>query len=184
MTGRLGIASLAAATILWASYTDFTSAQRKIDSIQGGQLRPGTKVTLSYPELTAWTKEKVPDGVRNPQIRVNTPGIVTGSALIDFAKVQKAQGHEPGWLMAKLLSGERPVSVTAKVRSSGGTATVDVQRVEISGMSIDGGTLDFLIRNVLLPMYPNAVVGRPFELGDRIERLDVQPGGVIVAIGK
>jgi hypothetical protein len=181
---RWSIASLATVAVLCAAYTDLTSAQQKIDSIEAGRLRPGSRVTLSYPELAAWTAHKAPDGVRNPQLRVNGPGVVTGSALIDFAKVQKAQGQEPGWLMAKLLAGERPVSVTARIRSSGGTATVDVQRVEIGGLSIDGSTLDFLIRNVLLPMYPNAVVGRPFVLGDRIERLDVQPNGVIVAIRK
>src|SRR5262249_24347409 len=144
------------AAILWASSVDFTSAQRKIDSIEAGRLQPGARVTLTYPELNAWTVQKVPDGVRNPQIRVNTPGVVTGSALVDFAKVQKSQGQEPGWLMSKLLGGERPVSVTARIRSGGGSATVDVQRVEIGGLAIDGSTLDFLIQNVLLPMYPNA----------------------------
>jgi hypothetical protein len=86
--------------------------------------------------------------------------------------------------MAKLLDGERPVSVTARVHSGGGKATVDVERVEISGMVIDGRMLDFLIQNFLLAMYPTAVVGRPFELGHRIDRLDIQPGGVGVVIGK
>jgi hypothetical protein len=61
---------------------------------------------------------------------------------------------------------------------------VDVQKVEISGMEIDGRTLDFLIQNVLLPLYPDAAVGRPFELGHHIERLDVQPGAVRVVIGR
>jgi hypothetical protein len=86
--------------------------------------------------------------------------------------------------MSKLLEGERPVSVTARIRSAGGTATVDVERVEISGIVIDGRTLDFLIENILLPLYPNAVVGRPFELGHRIERLDVEPRAVGVVIGR
>jgi hypothetical protein len=82
------------------------------------------------------------------------------------------------------LEGERPVSVTARIRSAGGRATVDVQRVEISGIAIDGRTLDFLVQNVLLPQYPNAVLGRPFELGHHIEKLDVQPAAVGVVIGR
>jgi len=49
---------------------------------------------------------------------------------------------------------------------------------------VDGKTLDFLIQNFLLPLYPDAAVGRPFELGHRIEKLDVQPGAVGVWIGK
>jgi hypothetical protein len=84
--------------------------------------------------------------------------------------------------MSKLLDGERPVSVTARVRSSAGRATVDIQRVEISGLAIDGGTLDFLIQNFLIPMYPEAVIGKPFELGHGIDRLDVSPSAVAVLL--
>jgi hypothetical protein len=86
--------------------------------------------------------------------------------------------------MSKLLDGERPVSVTARIQSGGGKATVDVQSVEISGLTVDGKMLDFLIQNFLLPMYPDAVVGKPFELGNRIDRLDIQPGSVTAIIGK
>jgi hypothetical protein len=175
---------IAAAALAAHAYDDYTSAKQKIDSIEAGRLRPGTRVTLTYRELEAWVKSQMPDGVRDPRLRVDTAEIATGSAVIDFGKVLRSQGEKPGWLMSKLLDGERPVSVTARVRSSGGTATVDVQRVEVSGLALDGSTLDFLIRNVLLPRYPNAVVGRPFELGDRIERMDVRPSGVGVLIGK
>jgi len=94
---------------------------------------------------------------------------------MDFGKLRRAHGYQTGWLMSKLLDGDRPVSVTARIRSAGGRATVDLQRVEISGVAIDGRTLDFLIENILLPLYPDAVVGRPFELGHRIERLEVGP---------
>jgi hypothetical protein len=86
--------------------------------------------------------------------------------------------------MSKLLDGERPVSVTARIRSSAGQATVDVQRVEISGITIDGRTLDFLIQNFLLPMYPDAILGKPFGLGHRIERLDISPANVGVVVGR
>src|ERR1035441_3155628 len=84
--------------------------------------------------------------------------------------------------MSKLLDGERPVSVTARIRSSAGRATVDIERVEISGIVIDGRTLDFLIQNFLLPMYPDAIIGRPFELGHRIDRIDVSPSAVAVLL--
>lgn len=181
---RIWVISLLVAALVTAAYSDYTSAQQKIDSIEGGRLRAGDRVTLTYEELAAWVAHAAPPGVRNPKIRVTTPGVATGSALVDFGKVRRSQGESPGWLMSKLLDGERPVSVTVSIRSSGGRATVDAQRVEISGIAIDGSTLDFLIRNVLLPLYPNAAIGRPFELGDRIERFDVQPGGVGVVIGK
>jgi hypothetical protein len=164
------------------AYDNYLSAKQKIDAIEADRLRAGARVILSYPELDAWAAREAPDGVRNLRIQVTTRGVATGSALIDFAKVQRAQGHPPGWLMAKLLEGERPVSVTARIRSSAGAATVDVERVEISGVVIDGRTLDFLIQNVLLPLYPGAVIGKPFELGHRIDHLEVAPSAVAVAI--
>jgi hypothetical protein len=166
------------------AFDPYTSARQKLDSIDSDRLRPGTRVTLTPQELEAYVTHEAPDGVRNLRLELPEPGIAKGSALVDFGRVRRAQGHPPGWLMSRLLDGERPVSVTARIRSAGGSATVDVQRVEISGMVIDGATLDFLIQNVLLPMYPAAAVGRPFELGHRVERLDVRRGAVDVMIGR
>ena len=164
------------------AYDNYQSAKQKIDLIEADRLRPGARVTLTYPELEAWVTREAPDGVRNLHIQVDPTGAATGSALIDFAKVRRAQGQPPGWFMAKLLEGERPVSVTARVRSSGGIATVDVQRVEISGVVIDGAPLDFMIQNILLPLYPTAAIGRPFELGHSIDRFDIAPKSVAVVI--
>lgn len=170
--------------LLWAADGGYESAKRKFDTIEGDRLPAGTRVEFSERELTAYAEKEAPPGVRNPRLHFGTPEIVTGTALIDFGKVEKAQGQHPGWLMSRILEGERQVSVTARIRSANGHATVDVERVEISGIVIDGRTLDFLIQNVLLPLYPSAVVGKPFELGHRIERLDVRTAAAVVAIGK
>lgn len=177
------IGFLLAAVSAVPALDDYGSARQKFGVIEAHRLRPGERVTLTPREIDAWVAHEAPAGVRNPRLRLQ-PGIATGTAMIDFGKVRRAQGHPPGWLMSKLLDGERPVTVTARIRSGNGWATVDVDRVEISGITIDGGTLDFLIQNVLLPLYPDAAVGRPFELGHRIERLDVQPGAVGVVIGR
>ena len=153
-----------------------------MDSIEGGSLRSGARVILTFPELNAWAARAVPTGVRNPQLRATSRELATGAALVDFGKLERSAGRQPGWLLSKLLDGERPVSVTARIRSSAGRATVDIQRVEISGLAIDGRTLDFLIQNFLIPMYPDAVIGKPFELGHRIDRLDVSPAAVAVLL--
>jgi len=171
-----------AASLAGAPYNDYASAKQKFDSIEAGHLRAGTRVILTFPELNAWVAREAPAGVRNPQVRVAAREVATGTALIDFGKLERSAGRQPGWLMSKLLDGERPVTVTARVRSGAGSATVDIQRVEVSGLVIDGRTLDFLIQNFLLPMYPDAVVGRPFELGHRIDRLDVSPANVVVLL--
>ena len=171
-------------TAVLAADTQYASARRKFDQIESDRLRPGTRIELTPGELNAYAEHEVPAGVRNPQLRLVSPGVATGTALVDFVKLRRAQGGDPGWLMTKLLDGERPVSVTARIHSANGQATVEVEQVQVSGMTIDGSALDFLIQNVLLPLYPDAAVGRPFELGHRIEQLNVQPGAVTVLIGR
>jgi hypothetical protein len=179
-TAVLSLFVLAAAA---TAFDDYLAARQKFGQIETDRLRPGARVTLLPREIDAWVAHEAPAGVRNPRVELQS-GLAKGSALIDFGKVRRSQGHPPGWLLSKLLDGERPVTVLARIRSANGQATVDVQKVEISGIPIDGGTLDFLIQNVLLPMYPDAAVGRPFQLGHRIDRVDVQPGAVGVVIGR
>ena len=167
-----------------ADPNDYLSAKQKFDSIESDRLRAGSRVELSVRELDAYAEREVPEGVRNPRLQLVAPDVATGTAMMDFGKLRRALGYQTGWLMSKLLDGDRPVSVTARFRSAGGRATVDLQRVEVSGLAIDGTTLDFLIQNILLPLYPDAVVGRPLELGHRIERLEVGPAAVGVVIGR
>jgi hypothetical protein len=181
---KVCLIAAALVSLVFASPTDYTSAKRKFDLIDSERLRPGATVTLTAGELNAYVAHEAPPGVRNTRLQIVRPGEAVGSALIDFAAVRRGQGHPPGWIMSKLLSGERPVTVAARIVSSNGKATVEVSRVEISGIQIDGKTLDFLIQNVLLPLYPNAAVDRPFDLGHRIDRLDIQPAAVGVIIGR
>ncbi len=177
-------ALLALAAGVGAASDLYLSANRKFESIESDRLRPGTRVILSPRELEAWAAQKAPDGVRNPHLEFQPGEQARGTALVDFGRLRRAQGHPPGWLMSMLLNGERSVAVTAQIRSGGGRAVVDVERVEISGITIDGATLDFLIHDFLLHLYPNAAVGQPFELGHHIDRFEVQPSAVSVVIGK
>jgi hypothetical protein len=173
---------IVAASLAGAASDYYASAKAKFNSIEAERLPSGARVLLTIPELNAWFTREAPAGVRNPRLRVSARDLATGAAFIDFGKLERSAGLQPGWLMSKILDGERPVSVTARVRSSAGRATVDLQRVEISGIVIDGRTLDFLIQNFLIPMYPDAIVGRPFALGHRIERFDVAPNAVSVLL--
>jgi hypothetical protein len=167
-----------------AASSEYLSAKRKIDQIESDRLRAGTRLELNQPELNAYVQQEAPDGVRSPHLQVLAPGLVTGSAMIDFNKLRRAQGHEPGWLARHLFEGEHQVSVTARIQSGNGRAQVDVQKAQISGVTIDGRTIDFLVQTFLMPAYPDAVVGQPFEMGHHIDHLDVQPAAVGVVIGR
>jgi len=180
---KIGFVSLtaAAAVLLCATVDDYGTARAKLDRIESDLVPTGSRVTFTAAELNAYVQHEAPtvtDGVSQPHLELWGQGVAHGTARIDFAKLRASQGHPTGWLLSKLLQGEHPVAVTARIRSGEGKATVDVQRVEISGLAMDGATLDFLIQHFLLPLYPDAVVGRPFPLDHGIDRLDVQAGGV------
>jgi len=181
------LALLALPLLVYSARSDYASCQRKFDVIESDRLRPGSRVTLSQRELNAYVEQElpkvVPQGVREPKLELGA-GTATGSAWIDFVKLQSAQGRPPGWLMRQILQGEHPVTVTARIDSAGGRATVKVQSVEIAGITIEGRMLDYLIQNYLLSYYPDAKVGEPFELSHNIDRLDVQPTRVDVILKK
>jgi hypothetical protein len=181
------LALLAIPFVLFSSRSEYSSAQHKLDLIERGRLKPGSHVSLTSGEINAFVEQElpkaVPQGVRQPKLDLGA-GTATGSALIDFLKLERAQGNPPGWLMRQLLQGEHPVTVTARIISGGGRATVDVQRVEVSGIAVEGRMLDYLIRNYLQAYYPDAKVGQPFEMNHRIDRLDIQPTRVDVIIRK
>jgi hypothetical protein len=168
-----------------ASGFDFyASARQKVDLIESGRLVPGARVDLSVGELNAFAAKEAPAGVREPKVVLEGQETVSGTAFVDFGKLRRAQGHQPGWLMAKLLDGEHSVSARVHIHSGGGKVRVDVERVSISGVEIDGRTLDFIIQNFILPFYPEAMVGRPVAMGFRIDRLQLAPAGVGVVIGR
>jgi hypothetical protein len=173
--------------LVHSARSDYASCQRKFEVIENDRLKAGSRVTLSQRELNAYVEQElpkvVPQGVREPKLELGA-GKATGSALIDFVKLQSAQGKPPGWLMRQLLQGEHPVTVTARIDSAGGRATVNVQSVEIAGITIEGRMLDYLIHNYLLPYYPDAKVGEPFELSHNIDRLEVAPARVDVILKK
>ncbi len=54
--------------------------------------------------------------------------------------------------------------------------------MEISGITAEGRTLDFLITNFVVPNFPDAKIGMDFELGYNIDHFEIQPGRVVVAL--
>ena len=161
--------------------------QRDFDRIKSGKVPRGSVFVFSEAEMNAWVRYKlpsiVPRGVRNPRLELGN-GTATANALVNFLEVRNGQGVETNWLISKLIDGEKPVTVIAQIQSGGGKATVHLERVEISGLAISGSTLDFFITNFFRPLYPDAHIDEPFELDYNIDRIDVRPGQVRIAIRK
>lgn len=163
------------------------AAQRKIDVIESGKAKPGSVFVFPQPELNAWVRYKlpsiVPEGVSDPRLEL-TWSTATAYATVNFLKVQHGQGVETNWFISKLIDGDKPVKVIARIESANGKATVHLLRVEISGLAISGSTLDFFIDNFFRPLYPDAKIDEPFELDYNMERIESRPGEARVVIKK
>jgi hypothetical protein len=160
---------------------------RKIDIIQSGKAKPGAVFVFTSVELNAWARVKapmvVPEGLREPRLQLEN-GSATGYALVDFLKMRGAAGVETNWLISKLIQGEKRVMARATIQSGNGRATVHLERVEIGGLAVSGATLDFLIETFFRPLYPDAKIDEPFELSDRVDRIEVTPAEAKVYIKK
>lgn len=165
----------------------YTKARRKIEYIEERKAPPGAVVIFTQHEINAWANvripEIVPEGIRGQRLQLKTGGAV-GYALMDFLKMRHARGDATNWVLAKLIEGERPVEAEITLATKGGFATVELKRLEISGIPTPTVVLDFLIKTFFLSMYPTAHIGEPFEMGHNIDRLELRPTGVRVFIKK
>jgi hypothetical protein len=185
---RIVVVAAVCAGMLGASWAESRSAQRKMDAIEHGQLRPGSSQLFTPNEINSWVRERAgvlaSYGLHNVRLELET-GRVTGTGQIDFVKLkQTATGEVPGWAAKELLSGQRPVMVTVRVESRAGRARLDVERVEISGVPMEGPALDYLIHTYLVPASPDVKVDEWFSLDSRVDRVTVTPHGVFVYIGR
>ena len=173
--------------MLLAADQYFQSAEAKLDTIENGKPRRGSVIVFSLQEINSWARYKVPEivpqGIRNQRVTLGTD-TGTAYALMDFLKMRHAEGKATGWIMSRLIEGERPVTISVHLQSSGGYALVDLTRVEISGTAASGTVLDFLIKTFFMPLYPTAHIGEKFEIGYNIDRIDIRPIGVRVTMKK
>lgn len=176
---------LAGAAALSAADPQPTNVSRKLDLIESGKAKPGAVFHFTTAELNAWVRAKapgiVPDGFRDPRLQLGN-GTAGATARIDFLKVRRASGLETNFLIAKLIEGEKLVTVRASIQSAHGRATVHLLRVEIGGLAVTGAPLDFLVRNFLLPFYPDAKIDEPFDLAGNVDRIAVTPAEASVYI--
>ncbi len=154
------------------------SARHKLDVIQSGKAKRGSVFVFTLAELNAWGREEVlrlvPEGVRNPRLELGN-GTASVFMYIDFLKVRRGKKLETGWLLSRMLEGERPLRVRATIQSARGRATVHLTSVTISGIPISGAALDFLVDTFIKPLFPDVKINQPFDLHDNVDRLEVTP---------
>jgi hypothetical protein len=165
----------------------YQSAAAKINLVREEKAKPGSRIRLSLEEINAYAAvealKSVPQGLGGTRVELGR-GTATGHAWVDFAKVRHPQTETPVFFLGWLLAGERPVQAKARIDSGRGRATVHLEELRLAGVPARGPVLAFLIEHFLLPFYPNAVIGQPFELKHRVERLEILPSGVTVYISR
>jgi hypothetical protein len=174
------------AVVCAATVEELQSAKRKAQAIEADRVPPQGSVSFTPGEVNAYAAEEVrkevPDGLRSPKLELGA-GTARGMALIDFGKIQTAKGSPSGLLLGMLLRGERQVAVDVAVQSENGTARVDVQSVSIGSAKLSGRALEMVIEYYVLPRYPDAAIGRPFQLRHNIKQVTVSPAGVNFSFG-
>jgi hypothetical protein len=178
--------AVVAALPLCAADSAFDGAEKKLDLIESGKARRGSVIIFTPAEMNAWARGRVPQmyqGIREPTVELGT-GTASGSAFVDFIKLRQGEGLSTNSLLAKLIQGERPLKVSIQLESGQGRATARLTRLELSGVTVTGAPLDFLVNEFFLHLFPDAKVNQPFDLPNNIDRIDLRPDGVRVTIRK
>jgi len=167
--------------VLFAANADYESARRKADLIENDQAKPGSMISFNGAEANAFAREEarreVGDGLRNAKIWFSQ-GKASGSATLDFVKLQTARGRPPGLLLRWMLQGEKEVQVSVKIEARDGKAKIDIDEVYLDGVGVPKAAVDLLVEYYLLPRFPDAKIGEWFDLRHRVERITIAPSGI------
>ncbi len=170
--------------LLEAGLAEARLAQQKFDAIEAGRFRPGSRVLFPAAEIDSWVtrqaKAIAPRGLSDLHL-IFGDASVTGTAVVDFSQFRESgAGEIRNWIAGNLLAGPRPVTVWMRVESRGGEARVDVERIEMAGVPVEGAVLQFLIRT----WWPGVTIGEWFGLARHIDHIAVTPRGISVFVGK
>ena len=181
------ILGCALVAILWPAHASQNHLQckRKIAAIVEGRAAPGSRVVFTKPELDAFLNEEViqviPGCVYGAYVNLDH-GRASGGANVNFVKLLAARGSTPGWLLTKMFEGWKPVRAWTRMESSGGRATVYLEKLELSGITVPAMMVDFIMRHFAQRYSPDMRLGQPFGLKHRIDRLELSPGGFAVVM--
>ncbi len=162
------------------------NARSRMEAISAGKLRRGAVVIFRSQELL---------GVGQEELEKRMPGVVSdlsltlgngwaaGSGNVDFLRLQRSwTGEDAGFVLRRLLGGVRPVTVRVRLSSAGGRARVDVERVTVSGIVLEGAGLEFLVRAYVRTVFPDAVQGEWFPLDPHLEQVALEPGRAVAVV--
>jgi hypothetical protein len=109
---------------------------------------------------------QLPVGVQAVKLH-GEPGIINGSAQIDFDKVREGT-HSSNPLLS-IFSGLHAVEVATHAYGKAGQGFVHVDSVSIDGVEVPRFVLELFVDKYLRPRYPQIGLDSQFKLADRID---------------
>ena len=132
-----------------------------------------TPTTFSEPEINAYLASdnvQLPQGVNSVRLS-GQPGVITGTALVDFDKVREGT-HSSNPLLS-IFSGVHEVVVVAHAYGANRKGLVHVDSVALDGTEIPRFILQLFVEKYLQPRYPELGLDSKFDLPDRIDSATV-----------
>jgi hypothetical protein len=189
----LAIACLAATTVALGARQDLTRAEgdRMAQKLAAIEARGNTPVAHgAAPLRTQFTdrevnayfrynaKERLPEGVLNPQVTVQNDRRVDARAIVDLDAVRKTQ---QSW-MAGLLHGSVEVRVVGDIAVVNGKGTLQIVSATFGGIPIPVTLLqDVVAQYSKTPDMPNGFqIDKPFDLPANIREVRLQAGAVTI----
>jgi len=111
-------------------------------------------------------KMDLPAGVRSVRFQ-SEPGIVTGTAHVDFDQFRAGSGSLNPLL--GVFTGVHEVVVSAHAHGVGGQGFVQVDSVTLDGIEIPRFILQLFVEKYVQPKYPEIGLNSRFALPDRID---------------
>ena len=142
--------------------------------------------TFTQDETNSYLKfqagDLLPVGLTQPELMMLGSGRVSGKAIVDLDVVRQKQSSG-GWFdPTSYLTGKLPVTASGRVISGDGKGRFELERAEVSGISIPksflGQMVTFFTRTADNPK--GSSIDDTFELPAKIRRIDVEQARWIV----
>ncbi len=187
--GLLALALNGSTAAIQLSRQDGDRLQRKIDEIaNNGSTAPAhpKKTSASENEVNSYlafnAKDKIPQGLTNPQITILGNGALAGRVLVDIDEYKR---HRPpqGFLdPLSYISGQVPVTARGVLRTREGKGQFELASAEMAGVPLPEPVLQQLVAFFSsTPQNPQGFdMDAPFTLPAKIREVLVNKGQVVV----
>ncbi len=174
---------IAAASVVWGQASVHRSIEQTFAIISEDRAPLGARFHITAAELTAYAhaqaEELAPGAVTGETVTIS-PEHAEATGSVNFLRLRGTE--RSGSFLDQLLDGERPVTVRVRIQSAGGRARVDVESAQISGVPIEGPAVNFLLREFVLPSFPDARLGEWFKLSHHIDHFTLKAGSADIQI--